>query len=57
VTPGIRPKGADIGDQRRIATPHSAIEAGADYIVVGRPIIEAQDPLAVANKILEEMGM
>jgi len=57
VTPGIRPKGADIGDQRRIATPHSAIEAGADYIVVGRPIIEAPDPLAVANKMLEEMGV
>jgi len=57
VTPGIRPSGSDIADQKRIATPHSAIEAGADYIVVGRPIIEAQDPVAVANKILEEMGV
>jgi len=57
VTPGIRPAGAQISDQKRIATPHHAIEAGADYIVVGRPIIEAQDPLAVANKILEEMGV
>ena len=57
VTPGIRPAGAEISDQKRIATPHHAIEAGADYIVVGRPIIEASDPLAVANKMLEEMGV
>lgn len=57
VTPGIRLAGAQLSDQKRIATPHHAIEAGADYIVVGRPIIEAPDPLAVANKILEEMGV
>ena len=57
VTPGIRPAGSDITDQKRIATPHHAIESGADYIVVGRPVIEAQDPQAVANKILEEMGV
>lgn len=57
VTPGIRPKGAELSDQKRIATSCHAIEAGSDYIVVGRPIIEAQDPLAVANKMLEEMGI
>ena len=57
VTPGIRPNGADLGDQKRTATAHQAIEAGADYIVVGRPIIEAVDPLNAAKKILEEMGM
>jgi len=57
VTPGIRPIGSEISDQKRIATPRQAIEAGSDYIVVGRPIIEAPDPLAVANKMLEEMGM
>ncbi len=57
VAPGIRLAGADLSDQKRTATPHHAIEAGADYIVVGRPIIEAADPLAAAKKILEEMGM
>jgi orotidine-5'-phosphate decarboxylase len=57
VTPGIRPAGYQMSDQKRVATPHHAIEAGADYIVVGRPIIEAADPLAAANKILEEMGV
>ena len=55
VTPGIRPAWASAGDQRRITTPAEAIERGADYIVVGRPIIEAEDPLAAAEMILEEM--
>ena len=55
VTPGIRPKWAETGDQRRITTPAEAIRRGADYIVVGRPIIEAEDPLAAAEMILEEM--
>ena len=55
VTPGIRPKWAETGDQRRITTPAEAIRQGADYIVVGRPIIEAEDPLAAAEMILEEM--
>ena len=55
VTPGIRPKWADPGDQRRITTPAEAIDRGADYIVVGRPIIEAEDPLEAAGKILDEM--
>lgn len=56
VTPGIRPKWAETGDQRRITTPAEAINRGADYIVVGRPIIEAEDPLEAAEMILDEMG-
>ena len=55
VTPGVRPEWAARGDQRRVATPSSAIKAGADYIVVGRPIIESGDPAEAAKKILEEM--
>jgi orotidine-5'-phosphate decarboxylase len=55
VTPGIRPKWADPGDQRRITTPAEAINRGADFIVVGRPIIEDDDPLEAAEKILAEM--
>lgn len=56
VTPGIRPAWAKgKGDQKRIMTPKEAIEAGADYIVVGRPIIEAKDPLSAAEKIVEEI--
>ena len=55
VTPGIRPAWASAGDQRRITTPAEAIQRGADYIVVGRPIIEAEDPLAAAEMILDEM--
>ena len=55
VTPGIRPEWAESGDQRRITTPAEAIRRGADYIVVGRPIIEAEDPLEAAEMILDEM--
>ncbi len=55
VTPGIRPEWAESDDQRRIATPAEAIQRGADYIVVGRPIVEAEDPLEAAVMILEEM--
>ncbi len=55
VTPGIRPEWAETGDQRRITTPAEAIHRGADYIVVGRPIIEAEDPLEAAEMILDEM--
>jgi orotidine-5'-phosphate decarboxylase len=56
VTPGIRPAGADAGDQKRIATPAAAIAAGADYLVVGRPIIAAADPKAAAAAIVAEIA-
>ena len=52
VTPGIRPAGAASGDQKRIMTPARAIAAGADYLVVGRPVMEAADPKAAADAIV-----
>jgi orotidine-5'-phosphate decarboxylase len=55
VTPGIRPAGADAGDQKRIVTPGDAIRGGADRLVVGRPITAAADPLAAARAILNEI--
>ena len=55
VTPGIRPAGAAIGDQKRIATPAAALAAGANYLVVGRPITQATDPAKTARAILAEM--
>lgn len=56
VTPGIRPAGNEAGDQRRVATPAAALAAGADYLVVGRPITAAADPLAAARQIAVEMS-
>ena len=56
VTPGIRPAGSDPGEQKRIATPAAAIGAGADYLVVGRPIIAAADPKAAAEAIVAEIS-
>jgi orotidine-5'-phosphate decarboxylase len=56
VTPGIRPAWADSQDQKRTLGPREAIAAGADYIVVGRPITRADDPRAAAERILEEMS-
>lgn len=56
VVPGIRPSGSRADDQRRVATPASAIAAGADLLVVGRPITQASDPAAAARAIRAEMG-
>ena len=55
VTPGVRPSWAAVNDQRRVATPKEAIDSGADFIVVGRPIIEAPDPAEAAKKVLKEI--
>jgi orotidine-5'-phosphate decarboxylase len=55
VTPGIRPAGSASGDQKRIMTPARAIEAGADYLVVGRPVVEAPDPKKAADAIVGEI--
>lgn len=55
VTPGIRPAGSAQGDQKRIVSPARAIDAGADYLVVGRPIVEARDPKAAADAIVSEI--
>jgi orotidine-5'-phosphate decarboxylase len=56
VTPGIRPAGAAAGDQKRVATPAEAILSGADYLVVGRPVTEAQDPGAAAEAVAAEIA-
>jgi orotidine-5'-phosphate decarboxylase len=56
VTPGIRLAGADVHDQTRVVTPKDAVEAGADYLVVGRPITRASDPRAAAQTIAEEIA-
>ena len=56
VTPGIRPKGSDADDQKRTLTPAEAITAGADWLVIGRPITAAKDPRAAATEILESLG-
>ncbi|KYH32551.1 orotidine-5'-phosphate decarboxylase [Neomoorella mulderi] len=55
VTPGVRPAGADLGDQRRVMTPAAALQEGASYLVIGRPITAAPDPAAAARAIEREM--
>ena len=55
ITPGIRPPGSAAGDQKRIMTPANAIEAGADYLVIGRPVTQADDPKASAEAIIAEI--
>jgi orotidine-5'-phosphate decarboxylase len=56
VTPGVRPAGTGLGDQKRVATPPAALEAGADHIVVGRPVWQAADPRAAAEAILASIA-
>ena len=56
VTPGVRPGSAERGDQKRVMTPGDAIAAGADFLVVGRPVLAAADPAGVANEIVAEMA-
>jgi orotidine-5'-phosphate decarboxylase len=56
VVPGIRPAGADAGDQKRLAAPADALRQGASYLVVGRPITQAPDPAEAAEAILMEMA-
>lgn len=57
VTPGVRPAGADIGDQKRVMTPSEAIKAGSDYLVIGRPIIKAANPAQAADDIAKEIAI
>lgn len=56
VTPGVRPAGAAVGDQKRIATPAQALRSGVDHIVVGRPIWAAPDPAAAARAVVQELA-
>jgi len=56
VTPGVRPAGADRGDQQRVATPADALRAGATHLVVARPVVGADNPLTAASAIVEQMG-
>lgn len=56
VTPGIRPKGSETGDQKRIMTPRQAIDLGASYLVIGRPITQANDPMAVLTAVEQELA-
>ena len=56
VPPGVRPAGADVGDQSRVATPADAIAAGASHIVVGRPVTQAADPARACDDIVAQLG-
>lgn len=57
ITPGVRPPEADLGDQKRVMTPAEAISSGANFIVVGRPILEAPDPVEATQRILEDIAL
>ncbi len=57
VTPGVRPAGGDLGDQKRVMTPLEAVQAGADILVIGRPITAAPDPVEAARRIAAELGL
>jgi len=56
ITPGVRPTGGNQDDQKRIMTPEEAVRAGADYVVVGRPILAAPNPLEAARNIIQAMA-
>jgi orotidine-5'-phosphate decarboxylase len=56
VTPGVRPSGSAVGDQKRVATPAEAVRDGATHLVVGRPVLAAPDPVAAAQAIVAEIG-
>jgi orotidine-5'-phosphate decarboxylase len=56
VTPGIRPEGSDIGDQKRVMTPRQAVEAGVDYMVIGRPVTQSNLPNAACNQIVSSIA-
>jgi len=56
VTPGVRPEGSPVGDQKRVMTPRQARAAGADLVVIGRPLRESQNPAATARAIVEELA-
>jgi orotidine-5'-phosphate decarboxylase len=56
ITPGIRPAGADVGDQTRVMTPAKALQAGADYLVIGRPITQAEDPVVAVETIVGQIS-
>jgi orotidine-5'-phosphate decarboxylase len=56
VTPGIRPAGADVQDQKRVMTPALAVAKGSDYLVIGRPITQAASPAAAFEAIVAELG-
>ena len=56
ITPGVRPAGADLGDQQRVATPEQALADGADLVVIGRPITGASDPAAAASALAKALG-
>lgn len=56
VNPGIRPAGSSLGDQKRVMTPKEALESGANYLVIGRPVLEAPDPVAMVKQLAEEVA-
>ena len=55
VTPGIRPAGSSLGDQKRVMTPREAVEVGSDYLVIGRPITKSDDPVKTLHEINESI--